>query len=182
VIEREESTVRRRLASIALMVAVLVVGIAAPAFAVKRQDPADSGLQIDISLIKFVEDPEDIATLTIRSHSAWKCRVLRPAAKTQLKWLFDGSGNNDWDLIGTFVCREGTLLFELRSADGSNQYEPIVAERPNRRTAKVTMPLDLTELDGEHLDLAAKSKDVSGETCIEDCVDRAPNGGRMRAY
>ncbi len=173
---------RNRVVSLAVMVAVVVVALAAPAFAVKKQDPADSGLSIDISLIKFVEDPEDIATLTIRTHSAWKCRELRPAAKTQLKWLFDGSGNNDWDLVGSFVCRDGVLLFQLRSKDGSNQYEPIAAERPNRRTAKVTMPLDLPELDGQHLDLAAKSKDVSGETCIEDCVDRAPNKGRMRAY
>lgn len=174
--------VRKRIASIAAMVAVLVVGIAAPAFAVKQQDPADSGLSIDISLIKFVEDSEDVATLTIRAHSAWKCRDLRPAANTSLKWLFDGSGNNDWDLVGSFVCRDGDLVFELRSQDGSNNYEPIAAERPNKRTVNVTMPLDLAELDGQHLDLAAKSNDVSGETCVEDCVDRAPDKGRMRAY
>ncbi|MFN2588432.1 MAG: hypothetical protein ABR613_10005 [Actinomycetota bacterium] len=172
----------KRFVSVAAIAALFVVALAAPAFAVKRHDPADSGLGIDISLIKFVEDPEDVATLTIRTHSAWKCRQLRPAAKTSLKWLFDGSGNNEWDLVGSFVCRSGVLVFELRSKDGSNQYEPIPAERPNRRTARVTMPLDLTELDGEHLDLAAKSTDVSGETCIEDCVDRAPNKGRMRAY
>lgn len=172
----------KRVASVVAMVAVLVVGIATPAFAVKRQDPADSGLDIDISLIKFVEDPEDVGTLTIRSHSAWRCRVLRPAAKTSLKWFFDGSGNNDFDLVGSFVCREGALIFQLRSTDGSNNYEPIAAERPNRRTAKVTMPLDLVELNSNNLDLIAKSKDVSGETCIEDCVDRAPNEGRMKAY
>jgi hypothetical protein len=164
------------------MVAILVVALAAPAFAVKASDPADSGLRIDIALIKFVEDPEDVATLTIRAHSAWRCRDLRPAAKTQLKWLFDGSGNNEFDLVGSFVCRDGVLLFQLRSTDGSSQYEPIAAKRPNRRTVNVTMPLDLTELDGQHLDLVAKSRDVSGETCIEDCEDRAPNKGRMRAY
>lgn len=173
---------RRRLLSVTVMVATLVVALAAPAFAVKESDPADSGLAIDISLIKFVEDPEDVATLTIRAHSAWKCRDLRPAAKTQLKWLFDGSGNNEFDLVGSFVCRDGALIFELRSTDGSNMYEPIAAERPNKRTVNVTMPLDLIELDGEHLDLVAKSRDVSGETCIEDCEDRAPNKGRMRAY
>ena len=172
----------KRFVSVAAIAALFVVGIAAPAFAVKEQDPADSGLDIDISLIKFVEDPEDIATLTIRTHSAWKCRMLRPAAKTSLKWFFDGSGNNEWDLVGSFVCRDGVLVFELRSTDGSNQYEPIAAERPNKRTVVVTMPLDLTELDSNNLDLMAKSKDVSGETCIEDCVDRAPNQGRMKAY
>ena len=160
----------------------LIVALAPPALAVEQEDPADSGLKIDISLIKFVEDPEDVGTLTIKTHSRWKCRALRPAAKTSLKWFFDGSGNNDWDLVGSFVCRDGTLVFELRSTDGSNNYEPIVAQRPNRRTAKVTMPLDLPELDSENLDLMAKSKDVSGETCIEDCVDRAPNNGRMKAY
>lgn len=173
---------RKRFVSVAAMVAVLVLGLAAPAFAVKKQDPADTGLDLDIALIKFVEDPEDIANLTIRTHSAWKCGMLRPAAKTQLKWYFDGSGNNGFDLVGSFVCREGTLVFELRSTDGDNNYEPIVADRPNKRTVNVTMPLDLTELNGQHLDLIAKSKDTSGETCIEDCVDRAPNKGRMRAY
>src|SRR5918998_5559730 len=160
---------RRRLVAMTAMVAVVIVGVAAPAFAVKRQDPADSGLGLDISLIKFVEDPEDVGTLTIKTHAGWKCRALRPAAKTSLKWFFDGSGNNDYDLVGSFVCRDGTLVFELRSTDGNAQYEPIVAEKPNRRTVTVTMPLDLQELDSNNLDLIAKSTDTSGETCIEDC-------------
>ncbi len=172
---------RKRWIAVSGMVA-LVMGLMPAAFAVQKNDPADSGLDIDISLIKFVEKPEDVGRLTIKTHSGWKCRALRPAAKTQLKWLFDGSGNNNWDLVGSFVCREGVLLFELRSKDGANNYEPIAARRPNRRTVKVTMPLDLVELDSNNLDLVAKSKDVSGETCIEDCVDRAPNKGRMKAY
>ena len=167
----------------ATFVAVMSLCLAAPpALAVQQGDPADSGLKLDISLIKFVEDPEDVATLTIKTHSGWKCRALRPAAKTSLKWFFDGSGNNEFDLVGSFVCRRGTLLFELRSTDGSNQYEPLVAKKPNRRTVRVQMTLDLTELDSNNLDLIAKSKDVSGETCIEDCVDRAPDEGRMKAY
>lgn len=161
---------------------LLVVALAPSALAVEQDDPADSGLQLDISLIRFVEDPEDVGKLTIKTHSRWKCRALRPAAKTALKWFFDGSGNNEFDLVGSFVCREGTLVFQLRSTDGSNNYEPIVAQRPNRRTVRVTMPLDLPELDSGNLDLIAKSKDVSGETCIEDCVDRAPDEGRMKAY
>ncbi len=164
------------------VVATMVAVLAPPALAANEDDPADSGLSIDISYIAFREKPEGVGRLTIKTHSAWKCRELRPAAKTALKWLFDGSGNKKWDLVGKFVCRGGKLLFELRSKDGSNQYEPIVARRPNRRTAKVSMPLDLVELDGNHLDLVAKSADFSGETCIEDCVDRAPDKGRMRAY
>jgi hypothetical protein len=160
----------------------LLVALAPPALAVEQEDPADSGLDLDISLIKFVEDPEDVGTLTIKTHSGWRCRALRPAAKTSLKWFFDGSGNNDFDLVGSFVCRDGTLVFNLRSTDGSSQYEPIVAQKPNRRTVKVTMPLDLPQLDSQNLDLIAKSKDASGETCIEDCVDRAPDEGRMKAY
>jgi hypothetical protein len=44
------------------------------------------------------------------------------------------------------------------------------------------MPLDLVELDSQNLDLVARSKDVSGETCSEDCLDRAPNSGRLEAY
>ena len=161
---------------------VLVVALAPAALAVEQEDPADTGLKLDISLIKFVEKPEDIGRLTIKTYSGWKCSALRPAAKTSLKWFFDGSGSNDFDLVGSFVCRDGTLVFELRSTDGSSQYEPIVARKPNRRTVKVTMPLDLPQLDSNNLDLIAKSKDTSGETCIEDCVDRAPNTGRMKAY
>lgn len=162
--------------------AAFVMGVMPAAFAVQQQDPDDAGSKLDISLIKFVEDPEDVATLTIKTHSAWKCRALRPAAKTSLKWFFDGSGNNDFDLVGSFVCRQGTLVFELRSTDGSAQYEPLVAKKPNGRTVRVQMTLDLNELDSNNLDLIAKSKDTSGETCIEDCVDRAPDEGRMKAY
>jgi hypothetical protein len=164
------------------LTALLVAALAPPAAAAQRSDPADSGLDLDISLIKFVENPEDVATLTIRTHSGWKCGALRPAAKRSLKWFFDGSGDNGFDLVGKFVCRDGTLVFELRSTDGGSQYEPLVAERPNRRTVKVTMTLDLPQLDSNNLDLVAKSADTSGETCIEDCLDRAPNTGRMKAY
>ena len=172
----------RRLTTVVSIAVLMVAGLAPAAFAVEQQDPADSGLKLDISLIKFVEDPEDIATLTIKTHSGWKCAALRPAANTSLKWFFDGSGNNDFDLVGSFVCRDGTLIFELRSTDGSSQYEPIAAEKPNRRTVRVTMPLDLNELDSNNLDLIAKSRDQSGETCTESCVDRAPDEGRMKAY
>ena len=168
--------------SVLLSSLALIVALAPPAFAVEQEDPADSGLKLDVSLIKFVEDPEDVGKLTIKTHSGWKCPALRPAAKTSLKWFFDGSGNNEFDLVGSFVCRNGTLVFELRSTDGSSQYEPIVAQKPNRRTVRVTMPLDLAELDSNNLDLIAKSKDTSGETCIEDCVDRAPDEGRLKAY
>ena len=161
---------------------VLVAVLGPPALAAQKSDPADSGLDLDISLIKFVEDPEDVATLTIRTHSGWKCGALRPGTGRSLKWFFDGSGDNGFDLVGKFVCRDGTLVFELRSTDGSSQYEPLIAERPNRRTVKVKMTLDLTELDSNNLDLIAKSTDTSGETCVEDCVDRAPDAGRMKAY
>lgn len=160
----------------------LVFALAPAALAVEQDDPADSGLKLDISLIKFVEKPDDVGRLTIKTHSGWKCRALRPAAKTSLKWFFDGSGDKDFDLVGSFVCRRGTLVFELRSTDGSSSYEPIVARKPNRRTVKVTMPLDLPQLDSQNLDLIAKSTDKSGVTCIEDCVDRAPDKGRMKAY
>ncbi|HYP23027.1 MAG TPA: hypothetical protein VEV43_05590 [Actinomycetota bacterium] len=173
---------RNRLLRVSAVAVMLSCLWAAPALAVEQQDPADTGLKLDISLIKFVEDPEDVATLTIKTHSGWKCGALRPAAKTSLKWFFDGSGNNDFDLVGSFVCRGGTLVFNLRSTDGGSQYEPLVAKKPNRRTVRVTMTLDLPQLDSNNLDLIAKSKDTSGETCIEDCVDRAPDEGRMKAY
>lgn len=162
---------------------MLLVGLTTSvAMAAEQEDPLDSGLRIDIALIKFTEDPEDVGNLTIRAHARWRCRDLRPAAQTELKWYFDGTGNNDFDLIGSFVCRDGKLLFKLRSADGSNVYEPLRARKPNRRTVKVTMPLDIVELDSQDLDLVARSKDVSGETCTEDCLDLAPNSGRLKAY
>ena len=173
---------RTRVALLSTLIALVVAGLAPPAVAAQRKDGADSGLDLDISLIKFVEDPQDVATLTIKTYSGWKCRALRPAASRSLKWYFDGSGDDGFDLVGKFVCRDGTLVFELRSTDGSSQYEPLVAKKPNRRTVKVTMTLDLPQLDSNDLELVAKSKDTSGETCIENCLDRAPNKGRLKAY
>lgn len=172
----------KKFALVSTLVALLGLALAPPAAAAQRKDGADSGSKLDISLIKFVEDPEDVATLTIRTHSAWKCGALRPAAKTSLKWFFDGSGDDDFDLVGSFVCRGGTLLFNLRSTDGASQYEPLVAKRPDRRTVRVKMTLDLPQLNSNNLDLVAKSKDSSGETCTENCTDRAPNTGRLKAY
>ncbi len=144
-------------------------------------DPADSGLKMDISLVRYAQHRQHVARLTIKTHARWRCRDLRPAADTQLTWFFDGGGPSDaFDLAGDFVCRDGDLLFKLHSWGGSEDYEPIVARKLDRRTVQVKMPLDLAEFDDDRaVRLVAKSADHCGKTCVEDCVDWAPDEGRL---
>lgn len=131
-------------------------------------------------MIRYVELSGDEARLTIKTHAGWRCRDLRPAADTQLSWFFDGGGPSDaFDLAGDFVCRDGVLLFKLHTWGGSQEYEPIVAQKPDRRTVKVVMPDDLVEFDdSEPLQLVARSK-ACGKACVEDCLDWAPDEGRI---
>jgi hypothetical protein len=147
--------------------------------AVREGDPDDVEGLLDISLTRFVDD-EGIGQLTIVTYDDWGCSDLRANVETNLKWLLDGRGDRRFDLVGTFECRRNTLFFDLRSRDGSNQYEPIeVSRRGDRRTALVRFPLDLPELRGDHLTMIATSRDR--RVCESDCYDRAPDRGRMRA-
>ncbi len=171
----------RKQIPISLIFVVVMVGNASGGTTVREQkDPADSGLNIDISLIRYVQHSEDAARLTIKTHAGWKCRELRPAADMQLTWFFDGSGSDAFDLAGSFVCRDGVLLFKLRTWGGSQEYESAVARKPDPRTVRVKMPLNLVEFDDSRpLQLVARSKDTCGKTCVEDCVDWAPDEGRL---
>jgi hypothetical protein len=168
----------KRLLPAAIAVVVVLVGATA-AMAVSRKDPKDVSGRLDIVRIKFTSQ-QQLATLTLETENAWRCRYLKPAKKTALRWLFDDGADGDNDLIGDFVCRQKKLVFELHSED--SQYEPIFATRPDKRTVKVTMPLDVPELESDTLVLAAKSRDGAAGACDQTCRDRAPNEGRMKAY
>lgn len=157
---------------------LLVTVLATQAGAVRRGDPNDVSGLLDISLTRFIDD-DGIAQLTVVTYDDWRCRHLRAAEPTSLTWKLDGRGDRRFDLIGEFECRNGNLFFDLRSRNGANQYEPIEAIRPDRRTALVRFPMDLMELSGDHLTMIAKSRDSSLK-CESDCRDRAPDRGRMR--
>jgi hypothetical protein len=168
----------RRISTAGLAALLLVLG-ATSALAVSEKDPEDVAGRLDIVKVKFVKKKQ-MGSLTIETQNKWACRYLRPGQKTYLRWLFDDGGNGTNDLIGDFVCRSGTLVFELHSDD--NQYEPLFPTRPDKRTVEVTMPLDLAELGSQTLRLVARSKDGEADSCDPACKDRAPDKGRMKAY
>jgi hypothetical protein len=165
-----------------LLLTLVFIAPASPAGAVRAGDPDDMDGKLDISLTRFVEPEEDIGQLTIVTYESWGCAHLGRGRGTTLKWLIDGRGGRRFDLVGTFECRQRTLLFDLRSKDGRNKYEPIrVRRRGDRRTALVRFPLDLVEIRRDRITLLARSKDRSGKTCEGQCQDRAPDTRRLRS-
>jgi hypothetical protein len=147
------------------------------AAAAAASDPEDTKGKLDIVLIEFVQDTdEEPAELSIKTDTKWGCGYLNPAKKTNLKWKFDDSGGNAADYVGTFVCRQGTLVFEISSTDGSQNFEPLPTERPNQKKVVVDVPTDI--FDGLD-DLWATSKDGEASKCSDPCKDRAPDAGGL---
>jgi hypothetical protein len=159
----------------------LLVALAAPVSAATENDPEDVKGKLDVVRIKFKKS-QDTATLTIETAEDWKCRYLRASRDTKLQWRFDDGSDGDIDLKGDFVCDDGHLLFLLAGTDSGNNYEPLEGERPDKKTAKVTMPLDITELESDSLAVLVKSKDGEAKGCATACRDRAPDTGKMTAY
>ena len=165
-----------------VVIAVLSLLPITAANAAERQDPKDAEGRLDIVLVVANGEKGDVGHLTVRTENRWRCRYLKGSRETSLKWLFDDRRDGDIDLIGRFVCRKGTLSFNLRGPDTGNQYEPLAVRRPNRRTAKVNVPLDLVEFEGAHMGVRARSKDGEASACEMPCVDRAPNNGSMKVF
>jgi hypothetical protein len=155
---------------------LLCIPSTAWAAAATASDPEDAKGKLDIVLIEFVQDTEEEpAKLTIKTDTKWRCGYLKPAKETSLKWKFDDSGGNAADYVGTFVCRQGTLVFEISSTDGSQNFEPLPTQRPTRKKVIVDVPTDI--FDGLD-DLWATSKDGEASKC-NPCKDRAPDEGGL---
>lgn len=130
--------------------------------------------KFQFSFISFGEEPNGIGRFTMVMKRRVRCRFLRPTKDRSLRWLFDDGGDGDFDLIGRFVCKRKQLRFYLRGTRTQNRYEPIRPKRPDLRTLKVGVPLDLAEFRAKRFSAVAKSRDAQSPGCSEPCRDRLP--------
>ena len=171
----------RKLAFAAAVLAGLLVTQAAPA--AELFDADDSASRLDLRKVEVVAEHGGTGTVKVVTYGKWKSRFLRDANPTTLRVLFDDGADGDADLVGNFRYKRGALLLFLRSADGSNHYEPVPAERNNRRSVSATFPFDVTELASDDLSVWARIVDAASSGCREAvCRDRGPDSGGVRPY
>lgn len=168
---------------IALVVALMLLFVALPAFAAEESDPNDSASKLDISMFKASGQDNSTGTFVITMFERWGSRFLKDANPTTLKIYLDDGSDGDADLVGNFRYIDGTLLLFLKGPDSGNNYEPLVARRPTAKSVKVRIPMDLTELESASMRAFVRSISSELSDCPDDpCKDRAPNGGGITVY
>jgi hypothetical protein len=176
----------RRLAPL-LAVLLVMTALAPPASAKETAtDPNDTGGLLDIVEISFKGAAGATSTVKLKTQNPWGCKFLRQGVKTSLNLYFDDGEDGDNDLIGKFVCVNANtdhpkLILKLHGPDSGNNYEPVPAKKPNKKTVKATFPFDLGEFESDHASAHARSKDAISEGC-DVCTDRAPDTGSLTLY
>ena len=140
----------------------------------KANDPKDSDGRLDIVKVRYYGHRNDTATLVIRTEDKWPCNFLRGVAEAPhtyaagLSWNINKNKNPANEKSGHFTCQNNKLFFRV------NNGSAIRAQRPDRHTAKVRIPLRQTK----HLSLVAISRitgEVDGHVFVDE-EDVAPEG------
>ena len=146
---------------------------------ITRSDPDDTRGRLDIFKVGYIGHPNDTATLFLRTQRKWRCGFLRGVANAPhtysagISWEINRDKDAQNEKSGHFTCRDKKLFFSIDNGD------PIRARRPDRRTAKVRIPLKPTK----HLSLYSISRitgEVDGEVFVDE-EDVAPEG-RLEPY
>ena len=161
---------------LALLIGALAFPMAGAAMAshttVTMTDPNDTRGRLDIVKVRYRGHQNDTATLFLKTQEKWKCSFLRGIAEAPhtysagISWEINRDKDAANEKSGHFSCSDKKLFFTVDNG------EPIRAQRPNRQTAKVRIPLKPTE----HLSLYSISRingEVDGEVYVEE-EDVAP--------
>lgn len=146
---------------------------------ITKSDPNDTDGRLDMVKVRYIGNGDDTATLVLKTSERWKCDFLRGVGEpphtyaASLSWDINRNRDPYNEKSGQFFCSEKKLFLRL---DNGETYR---AHRPDRRTARVTIPLKPTK----HLSLVAISRlngEVDGEIYVEE-EDVAPDG-RLEPY
>ena len=161
---------------LALLIGALALPLGGAATAshvtVTKSDPNDTRGRLDIVKVRYRGHQDNTATLFLKTQEKWKCSFLRGVADAPhtysagISWEINRDKDPETEKSGHFSCSDKKLYFTV------NNGEPIRAVRPNRRTAKVRIPLKATK----HLSLYSISRltgEVDGEVYAEE-EDVAP--------
>ncbi len=142
-------------------------------------DPNDTKGRLDIVKVRYIGHTDETATLVLKTQRRWRCSFLRGLAEPPhtysagLSWNINRDRDAANEKSGHFSCRDKKLFFSVDNGD------PIRARRPDRRTARVRIPLKPTK----YLSLVAISRingEINGEIYVEE-EDVAPDG-RLEPY
>ncbi len=178
---------------LSLLVAGIVVGsalVANAATTTSASDPDDTRGRLDIRFVEFRRSGGKV-TLTLRTAEKWRCRFLKDDTSTaqgaseayddgKAAFLFWSIGTNRDDgaeHTGFFRCKDGQLKFQF---DRPNEVSYNV-RRPDRRTAKVTLPVRRFGLDHKRLRLSALSQ-LNGQFGDQTFFEERDQSPQLRPY
>ena len=139
---------------------------------VAKSDPNDTRGRLDIVRVRYTGHRDNTATLVLKTQETWRCGFLQGVAEAPhtysagISWEINRDRDPANEKSGHFSCRDRRLFFTV------NNGEPIRVQRPDRRTAKVRIPLKPTK----HLSLYSISRitgEVDGEVYVDE-EDVAP--------
>lgn len=154
------------------------------------RDPDDTRGRLDIRFVEFQRQGDEV-TLTLRTYEKWRCRLLKDDTSTAqgaaeayedgkaafLSWSFGTDRHGDAERTGSFRCKNGRLKFQFNRPNDVSYS----ARRPDRRTAKVTLPVRRFSLDDKQLRLFAASQ-LNGQFGNETFFDEVDHSPRLRPY
>jgi hypothetical protein len=169
---------------IALIAAMMAFGSAAAHKGHERasdkslshKDPRDVDNKLDIDRVAFRGHGDGRATLVVHTRHKWGCRYISGTALddggvASMRWMLDSNRDPYNEREAFFGCAEGEWLL------GWSENKTFKARRPNRRTLRVTLPLDDLGLDRKkHLSFTALSfaNGAFGEDVYVEESDASP--------
>jgi hypothetical protein len=145
-------------------------------------DPNDVSGKLDLSAVGYTKDGSaSPMRVTVRTYPTWPSRLLRPGSENRLQVLLEVDADPERDYVARLRFRAGRLWASIRGEGQS--FEPLKARRPNRHTARFTIP-GSSPPNPNHggLRIAAASRFIASAACDPAsggtiCVDRAPDSG-----
>lgn len=164
---------KRIIAAGAALGTLVALAPGAGAQAIATGDPNDSRGRFDVKEIRRAPgDGGESMVYVIRFYERWGCAAID--RKRRVMWRFDDRGSRKADWFGRFRCRDGNLTFEMRSADGEQQLEPLPANK-NGKEVSTTIPGGFFRDDAPR----AWATSVEHAGNCDPCKDRAPNRGAL---
>lgn len=172
-----------RLAVAALTVLGLMLP-AMPASSAERGtalDADDVDGRLDLAKLRFYKPgKKSHIVITVKTYEPWGKRALRLNVNKLVVLLdVDRDGSRDYRAR---IRKAGKKLIVIISGSGEN-FEPLPARKPNRRTVRFVIPGDSPPNPvGPAPNMAARSKFIEEHACdpgsgSPPCIDRAPDSG-----
>jgi hypothetical protein len=164
--------------------AIAVLSVAGPAAAsccsVTHTDPNDVSGKLDLSSIGYAKAGVSAPMrVTVRTYPTWPSRLLQQRSGNRLRVVLDVDPDPEGDYVAAIRFRDGHLLAFIRGE--GDAFEPTPVRRPNRRTARFTIPQG-APANPNHggLGISARSRFIASPACDPAsggtiCVDRAPD-------